>query len=179
MMSVETPLGTPKTELTLSAGRERVRRSDITLTARKRVAILAGVVLALAFALPVHASEADNGTGYFWLYDRSDGTGQYAGFSVGPDHSVNFTTQHYTYNCPGGVCSSLNNTVSSIRLSCGSSATAFSTLDKVTFYAGDPYIGGTYGIVRGTRQCVNGSILIAFSSTYTNWAGSMVTHNGG
>ena len=146
---------------------------------KRLTALLAAAILALSFVVPVSASESDNGTGYFWLYDRSDGTGQYAGFNAGPDHAVNFSGARYTGNCPVGGCGGLTDTVSSIRLSCGSAATAFSVLDKVTFYTGDPYIGATYGITRGSRQCVNGSILIAFDSSHTNWAGSMVTHNGG
>lgn len=36
MMSVGTPLRTPKTELTLSAGPEPLRQTDITLTLRHR-----------------------------------------------------------------------------------------------------------------------------------------------
>lgn len=144
------------------------------------------IILAIALCLaaigataPAAGAVTDNGTGVFWVYDSANGTGQYRDFNVGPNQTLLISTMKYVGGCPVGGCGFMDNTISSVRLSCGSAATSFSALDYVLFYGSGTPSGTAYKVSRGTRTCSNGSILFVFDSTHNNWASSAVTHDGG
>lgn len=145
---------------------------------RKLIALIAALVIALSLVAPVGAV-TDNGTGIFWLYESSNGSGQWRDFNVGPDQTITFSGKRYVGGCPAAGCGYLSNTVSSARLSCGASGTPFSKFDSIKFYNLDIPSGTYYYVVKGLGTCTNGTVLISFPSTYTNWAQSMVVHNGG
>lgn len=148
---------------------------------RKRIAAFLGTLAFLfAFATaPVGAVAGDHGT--FWVFDGANGTGQWRGFDVYPNRTQTFSpgaTTKYTGNCPGGVCGYLNNTISSIELSCGVSGFVFHSTDWIDFYNLDIPSGTAYRITTALAACSNGVRTINFDSAHNNWAGSMVTHDG-
>lgn len=141
---------------------------------RLLTSIFAAVALALGLlATPIHAT-ADNGTGAFWVYDGANATGSSKFFNVGPNRTVqNWAALTYDNGSP------LNNTVSSVRLSCGLSGTTFSSLDWFDLYDADIPSGTAYRQSTAGHSCVGGVYTFNVPAAINNKASSMVTHNGG
>jgi hypothetical protein len=144
---------------------------------RRLVAALL-IILGIGLYAAPAAAVADNGTGVFWLYSGANGTGEVRNFNIGPDQfSGAYTSLRYQSNC-SGTCDYLNNTVSSVRFSCGSLGTPIDDNDYVRFYdltsADGPYltVNPSY-----PSQCAGGTILYNMSwNGWDNRAGSHVTN---
>jgi hypothetical protein len=144
------------------------------------LAVLGLLVGVLATAPTAGAAAGNHGT--FWVFDGNGGTGQSHGFDVYPGRTQTLTPSSatkYVTNCPPGVgCTYMNNTISSIQLSCGGTGFLFGSADWVDFYNLDVPSGTAYRITTAGTSCVNGVRTITFDSAHQNWAGSFVTHDG-
>jgi hypothetical protein len=120
----------------------------------KRILVGLGLVAALVFvSAPAASAVTDNGTGIFWLYDGANGTGHWRDYNMGPSGLHDLTSATYVQ---GG---SMNNTVSSIVFSCGSSGSAIDPGDNVVFYNASNGTGTSQIVAPNyPSECSNGVI---------------------
>jgi hypothetical protein len=150
---------------------------------KRLLSLTAATILALSFAGPAAASTGDNGTGYFWVFDGLNGSGQWSGFGVpssgGQTILFSGSNAKYTGNCPDITgCKYMNNTISSVKLSCGTAASTFGQYDSVRLYNLDTPAGSYYNVTTALAPCSNGVRLINLPSAWQNVTGSMVVYNG-
>lgn len=154
----------------------------MTLKTRTK-SIIAAVLVLFALLLPALATPAqavvDNGTGTFWLFNGTNGAGAWRDFNIGPDQTISISALKYVGGCTGGTCGDdyMNNTVSSVRFSCGGAGSPVDNNDWIKFYAADFPSGTAYlydPVYPG--GCTNGFINMNLASNINNLASSAVTN---
>lgn len=142
----------------------------------KRIIVVIALVLgALATAAPAGAV-TDNGTGHFWLFSGANGTGQWRDYNIGPSQSYRLIGFRYSGGCPVNGCGYIDNTVSSVMFSCGTSGSAIDQSDYLKFYLGDAGVGTAYYYNPDyPAACSNGRIIMNLVAPIDNAASSVVT----
>lgn len=133
---------------------------------RKLRNILSIVILVAA----VFPSSVSASGGNFWFFDGDSQTGQYRGFTMSSGWSGNLSGVYFTFNCPGGQCSHMDNRIESIQFDC----TTMDNTDRLTFYTGYDFHGTNLGTVYfKSASCVNGQYKYELPTSWDNVVSSV------